>query len=1338
MKSVLRFLTVLAVVHAVSPVDAQTVKCGAICNETWSLVGSPYIVTCDTTVVVACTLTIDAGVEVRFQTNTDLTVEGTLDVNGASGSPVLFTSDSLTPAAGDWDFIDLRVTGSATVDFATVEYADRGFYMLDGTSTTLSDVTSRLNNWGLWADTTPTLVLNNVTVEQSTFDGLRARRANITGNGNKFVNNNRYGVQIETMGATDTVSLRDGELHSNGSSSLFTNTGTDVARFFLDARNNWWGTTDPSAIAAAIFDHVDNTGRPVADHCDYLDAPGGLPVVDAYCPDLTICDATESLLLTDKPYLMTSDMLVCSTGTLEVGPGVTVLVDPHSNLAEILVTGGTVDVNGAFGSEASFTSRAAVPAAGDWEGFQLQSGAGGTFDFATVEYADRGIYLITSAAAVLGDVTSQLNTWGIWADTSTLTMTNVTSQQNAFDGLRARLADVTGTGNRFVNNNRYGANIEAMATTNLVSLNDGELHSNGSSSLFGNGGSDVARFHLDVRDNWWGATDPSAIGAAIRDHVDSTAAPVADHCGYLDGPGGLPILDAHCPDLTVCDGTESLTLTDKPYWMTSDMLVCTSGTLEVGPGVTLLVDPQPNLAEIVVNDGTLDVNGAFGSEALFTSRALIPAPGDWDGLQLQGAANGTLDFAIVEYADRGMFMFGTPTVALNGVTARSNTWGLWADTTTNLTMTGVVAETSTFDGLRVRNSVVSGSGNKFVNNTRDGVRLEAMTSSHSFSLNGGEIHSNGAHGLHLTGGIDFERFFVDVRNNWWGTIDPASIGAAIRDHTDVASLAVADRCIYLDGPGGLPEVDAHCPDLTVCDGPSSLLVTDKPYWMTADTVVCSSGILEVGPGVTVLVDPDPGLLEIAVDGGAVDVNGALGAEVTFTSRALVPASGDWDGFDIRSAATVNVDRALVEYADRGFFILDSSSAALDRVTTQRNVWGLWVDGAGTSATLNRVVSIENDFDGLRAVGPVTVTATGCRFVDNTRYGVYLQAINGNPDVGLAAGTLYGNLGGYDVYADSSWISPQMTILRATDNWWGTTDDVAIRARIRDYEDSTGVARIYHRAFGDACEIALGIDRDGDGLGDFEDICPGVADAPQTDTDLDEMGDACDPDPGNPPGGPCDGVNDAADGYTDFDSDGWGDPCDIEPVRADVYPGAPELCDGLDNDGDGLEAVDEWVDDDFDLGMLCGDCDDFVPAVNVCVCENCTNVIDDDCNGMADGIDSLCLEVPHCLMLAAGADPVLTMDKGLCGAANSSGPFDVIRGELVQVVAVSGSIDLGNVACVGDNVAWDRVNDLSANPTQVCGGSQVLFYLVKNDGASDFGDSSLSEPRDTTTPDPPCP
>ena len=64
----------------------------------------------------------------------------------------------------------------------------------------------------------------------------------------------------------------------------------------------------------------------------------------------------------------------------------------------------------------------------------------------------------------------------------------------------------------------------------------------------------------------------------------------------------------------------------------------------------------------------------------------------------------------------------------------------------------------------------------------------------------------------------------------------------------------------------------------------------------------------------------------------------------------------------------------------------------------------------------------------------------------------------------------------------------------------------------------------------------------------------------------------------------------------------------------------EICDGIDNDGDGM--VDEGYDDDHDGWTTCeGDCNDNDASINPDAAEQC-NFVDDDCDGllMADEVD----------------------------------------------------------------------------------------------------------------------
>lgn len=152
--------------------------------------------------------------------------------------------------------------------------------------------------------------------------------------------------------------------------------------------------------------------------------------------------------------------------------------------------------------------------------------------------------------------------------------------------------------------------------------------------------------------------------------------------------------------------------------------------------------------------------------------------------------------------------------------------------------------------------------------------------------------------------------------------------------------------------------------------------------------------------------------------------------------------------------------------------------------------------------------------------------------------------------------------------------------------------------------------------GDVCDSDL----DGDEIANVDDNCVDVPNNDQANADNDEFGDACDND--------CDGdgIPNEEDGgepcVEDPDGDGFCETCENGPDCEDgegnptIYPGAPELCDLVDNNCDG--ELDNNLDPDAcGDGEVCserGQCEDPDDPAECIDAGDCQDIPAPSCNG----------------------------------------------------------------------------------------------------------------------------
>jgi parallel beta-helix repeat protein len=132
----------------------------------FTLAESPYIVTGHLTVPSGRTLTIEPGVEVRFNGRYQMDIYGFLSAIGTPLSPIQITSNSATP--GNWEGIYVNTNGQVDIQYCIIEYGAHAIRMYSTTSNNIENSIIRYtSSHGIFMDSTTINTLSGNTFTNS-------------------------------------------------------------------------------------------------------------------------------------------------------------------------------------------------------------------------------------------------------------------------------------------------------------------------------------------------------------------------------------------------------------------------------------------------------------------------------------------------------------------------------------------------------------------------------------------------------------------------------------------------------------------------------------------------------------------------------------------------------------------------------------------------------------------------------------------------------------------------------------------------------------------------------------------------------------------------------------------------------------------------------------------------------------------------------------------------------------------------------------------------------------------------------------------------------------------
>lgn len=266
-----------------SPVAGNFILGAFTATSTTLVGGTTYDVLGTLLVPPAKTLVIPAGTTLRFHDHAALVVDGTMQVQGTSGSRVHLKSARAVPAAGDWTGIVVRAGATGVdIDQANIEWAVRGVDVSTATPTIRNSLIHRFSAAGIQVTSSgaSTQILDN-TIDNYTRiqDGIVLSAASPEIRGNlitrteraiymsgasnpevveNVLTDNKWGIYLfgnnsASASAVPGPHINGNDIYANTTTQLEVNAYAASNPAIVDAMGNWWGTATPVATVDIRF-----------------------------------------------------------------------------------------------------------------------------------------------------------------------------------------------------------------------------------------------------------------------------------------------------------------------------------------------------------------------------------------------------------------------------------------------------------------------------------------------------------------------------------------------------------------------------------------------------------------------------------------------------------------------------------------------------------------------------------------------------------------------------------------------------------------------------------------------------------------------------------------------------------------------------------------------------------------------------------------------------------------------------------------------------------------------------------------------------------------------------